>query len=111
VENPETPFSRAPSLHRFANPGRFLRLSGRVLPWLTAAALVSLAIGLGWGLFYAPPDWQQGETVRILYIHVPMAWLPWAAMPDWRLVPSSHWSGDTPWPMWRAGNSRRWEPP
>ena len=75
MENPETPLSRAPSLHRFANPGRFLRLSGRVLPWLTAAALVSLAIGLGWGLFYAPPDWQQGETVRILYIHVPMAWL------------------------------------
>jgi heme exporter protein C len=63
------------SLHRFANPGRFLRLAGRVQPWLTGAALLVLAIGLPWGLFFSPPDWQQGETVRILYIHVPMAWL------------------------------------
>jgi heme exporter protein C len=63
------------SLHRFANPGRFLRLAGRVQPWLVGAALLVLAIGLPWGLWYSPPDWQQGETVRILYIHVPMAWL------------------------------------
>ncbi len=71
------PLSPAPrgGLHRFANPGRFLRLSGRVLPWLTAAAVLTLGIGLPWGLFFSPPDWQQGETVRILYIHVPMAWL------------------------------------
>src|SRR3954471_24494925 len=63
------------SLHRFANPGRFLRLSGRVLPWLTVAALAVLAVGLPWALMFSPPDWQQGETVRLLYIHVPMAWL------------------------------------
>jgi len=75
VENAETQNSRGSSLHRFANPGRFLRLSGRVLPWLTGAAALTLAVGLGWGLFLAPPDWQQGETVRILYVHVPMAWL------------------------------------
>jgi heme exporter protein C len=75
VEHAETPISRAPSLHRFANPGRFLRLSGRVLPWLTGAALLVLGIGLIWGLVFSPPDWQQGETVRILYVHVPMAWL------------------------------------
>jgi len=62
-------------LHRFANPGRFLRLSGRVLPWLVGAALLTLGIGLPWALFFSPPDWQQGETVRILYVHVPMAWL------------------------------------
>ena len=62
-------------LHRFANPGRFLRLSGRVLPWLAGAALLALAVGLPWALFFSPPDWQQGETVRILHVHVPMAWL------------------------------------
>ncbi|GGG32326.1 cytochrome C biogenesis protein CcmC [Caldovatus sediminis] len=63
------------SLHRFANPGRFLRASGRVLPWLSAAAAGVLAAGVAWALAFSPPDWQQGETVRIMYVHVPMAWL------------------------------------
>ena len=63
------------SLHRFANPGQFLRLSGAVLPYLAAAAVALTAIGLGWGLFVAPADWQQGDAVRIMYVHVPAAWL------------------------------------
>jgi heme exporter protein C len=63
------------SLHRFANPGRFLRLSGRVLPPLALAALIVTVIGLVWGLFFAPADWQQGDAVRIMYVHVPSAWL------------------------------------
>jgi heme exporter protein C len=63
------------SLHRFANPGRFLRLSGAVLPWLAAAGMVLTAIGLIWGLWFAPADWQQGDAVRIMYVHVPAAWL------------------------------------
>lgn len=63
------------SLHRFANPGRFLRLSGRALPWLASGALVLTAIGIVWGLFFSPADWQQGDAVRIMYIHVPAAWL------------------------------------
>lgn len=62
-------------MHRFANPGQFLRLSGAVLPWLSAAAVILTAIGLGWGLFLAPADWQQGDAVRIMYVHVPAAWL------------------------------------
>ena len=63
------------TLHRFANPGRFLRATGRLMPILWSAALVVLGIGLAWGLLLSPPDWQQGETVRIMYVHVPMAWL------------------------------------
>jgi len=63
------------NLHRFANPGRFLRQSGAVLPWLSLAALLLTATGLVWGLFFAPADWQQGDAVRIIYIHVPAAWL------------------------------------
>jgi heme exporter protein C len=63
------------SLHRFANPGRFLRLSGKVLPWLTIPAILLTVTGLGWGLFFAPADWQQGDAVRIMYVHVPSAWL------------------------------------
>ena len=63
------------SLHRFANPGRFLRLSGAVLPWLAAAGVALTAVGLVWGLRFAPADWQQGDAVRIMYVHVPAAWL------------------------------------
>ena len=63
------------NLHRFANPGRFLRLSGRVLPWLAASAILVTAAGLAWGLVWSPPDWQQGDAVRIMYVHVPAAWL------------------------------------
>jgi heme exporter protein C len=63
------------SLHRFANPGRFLRLSGAVLPWLAVPGVLLTVIGLVWGLFFAPADWQQGDAVRIMYIHVPAAWL------------------------------------
>ena len=63
------------SLHRFANPGRFLRLTGRMMPWLWALALGITGWGAIWALGFAPADWQQGETVRIMYVHVPMAWL------------------------------------
>ncbi|MEW6125123.1 MAG: heme ABC transporter permease [Pseudomonadota bacterium] len=57
-----------------ANPTRFLAWSGRILPWLAAAAVAALAAGLALA-FAAPADYQQGETVRIMYIHVPFAWL------------------------------------
>ena len=62
------------ALMDFANPTRFLALSGRVLPWLTGLALATLALGF-FLAFRAPEDYQQGETVRIMYIHVPFAWL------------------------------------
>ena len=63
------------SLHRFANPGRFLRLSGAALPYLAFPGVLLTVVGLAWGLFFAPADWQQGDAVRIMYIHVPAAWL------------------------------------
>ena len=63
------------NLHRFANPGQFLRLSGWLLPPLAIAGFVLTVIGLGWGLFFAPADWQQSDAVRIMYVHVPAAWL------------------------------------
>jgi heme exporter protein C len=72
---PTAPVRPARSLHRFANPGRFLRLSGRVFPWLMAGGSVLTIAGLVWGLFFAPADWQQGDASRIMYIHVPSAWL------------------------------------
>jgi len=63
------------SLTDLANPTRFLAFSGAVLPWLWGAAIVGLAAGLYLSFFVAPPDYQQGETVRIMFIHVPSAWL------------------------------------
>jgi heme exporter protein C len=63
------------SLHRFANPGRFLRLSGALLPWFATLGIVLSGVGLAWGLGLSPADWQQGDAVRIMYVHVPAAWL------------------------------------
>jgi heme exporter protein C len=58
-----------------ANPGRFLAIAERVTPWLWGASAVLLAVGLYLSLFVAPPDYQQGDMVRVMYIHVPSAWL------------------------------------
>lgn len=57
-----------------ANPTRFVALAGRLVPWLAGWAALLLAVGLYMG-FTAPEDYQQGITVRIMYIHVPFAWL------------------------------------
>src|SRR3712207_6281864 len=62
-------------MHRFANPARFLRISAPVLRWSTVASIVLFAFGLYFALFHSPADYQQGETVRIMYIHVPAAWM------------------------------------
>jgi len=61
-----------------ANPTRFLSFSARVLPWLAAATAALLVVGLYLAFFVAPPDYQQGDTVRIMFIHVPSAWLSMA---------------------------------
>src|SRR5690554_6683481 len=66
--------ARSSALTDLANPTRFLAIADRVLPWLTGLALAVLAAGLGLA-FAAPEDYQQGITVRIMYIHVPFAWL------------------------------------
>lgn len=60
---------------RLANPTRFMQLSGTLLPIVAAAASVSILYGLYLAFFVSPADYQQGETVRIMYIHVPSAWL------------------------------------
>src|ERR1700744_2261671 len=61
------------SIFEFANPKRFMDVSGAVLPWLTGVTIALLAAGLYLG-FAAPPDYQQGDTVKIMFIHVPAAW-------------------------------------
>jgi heme exporter protein C len=62
-------------MHRFANPNRFLRLANAILPWSAGLTVLLLVAGLYFALLRSPPDYQQGETVRIMYIHVPSAWM------------------------------------
>ena len=57
-----------------ANPTRFIALVARVLPWLIAATILAFALGLH-ETYLAPDDYQQGATVKIMFIHVPNAWL------------------------------------
>ncbi len=62
-------------MHRFANPARFQRLARRILPFFAGATVLFLGFGLYYALIASPADYQQGETVRIMYIHVPAAWM------------------------------------
>ena len=62
-------------IQRFANPNRFMRLSAALVPWMAGATVIFGAAGLYLGLFQAPADYQQGESVRIMYVHVPAAWM------------------------------------
>ena len=65
----------AAAFHRFANPRRFLRLADVLMPWLAGLTALGFAVGLYLALWASPPDYQQGETVRIMYVHVPAAWI------------------------------------
>ena len=60
---------------RLANPTRFMELSSVLLPWFWAGAFLFIGYAMYLVFFVAPPDYQQGETVKIMYIHVPAAWL------------------------------------
>lgn len=62
-------------MFRFANPARFMRWSAAILPWCAGATALLLTAGLVLALFVSPPDYQQGEAVRIMYVHVPAAYL------------------------------------
>ena len=60
---------------RLANPSNFMALSGHLLPWCWGLAAALIGVGLYMAFFGSPPDYQQGQTVKIMYIHVPAAWL------------------------------------
>jgi heme exporter protein C len=62
-------------MFRLANPNRFMQCSGKILPWCAIDTVLLLGAGLYLALFVAPPDYQQGESVRIMYVHVPSAYM------------------------------------
>ncbi len=68
-----TTFAR--SWYRYASPASFYPLAGRLIPVFATLAVLLAGVGLYVGLFVAPTDWQQGEAYRIIYIHVPAAWM------------------------------------
>ena len=70
-------------MHAYANPARFLRIARALTVPLLAVGLLLVVGALGWGLFVAPADRLMGDTVRILYVHVPAAWL---GMGGWTVI-------------------------
>jgi heme exporter protein C len=70
-------------MHVYANPARFLKIARPLTAWLGWAGGAMVVAALAWGLFYTPPERLQGESVRILYVHVPAAWL---AMAGWSAI-------------------------
>ena len=63
------------SVWEYANPTRFMAVTGRMLPFVWVGAVVCLAVGLGWGFFATPDDFRMGSTVKIIYVHVPSAFI------------------------------------
>ncbi len=62
-------------LHKLASPRYFYDITGKWIPWLGGLTVMTLLAGLYYGLLKAPPDYQQGESYRIMFIHVPAAWM------------------------------------
>ena len=60
---------------KYANPTRFLKLANAILPWVTGLTVILIVTGLYFAFAASPPDYQQGQTVRIMYVHVPSAWM------------------------------------
>ncbi|VAW68820.1 Cytochrome c-type biogenesis protein CcmC, putative heme lyase for CcmE [hydrothermal vent metagenome] len=62
-------------VHKFSSPKNFYTMSGKLIPWFVWGFVLTLLAGLYYGLFEAPPDYQQGESYRIMFVHVPAAWM------------------------------------
>ena len=60
---------------RYTSPARFMRIGNAVLPWCAWGSIAVIAVGLYLALITAPPDYQQGDSARIMYVHVPAAWM------------------------------------
>lgn len=62
-------------MHKYFNPGKFYKFSDKIFKYIILITIFSLAVGLYMALFNSPVDYQQGDSVRIMYIHVPSAWM------------------------------------
>lgn len=62
-------------MHKYANPTVFMRIANAIYPWAAGLCALGFVVGLPLALIISPPDYQQGNTVRIMYVHVPAAWM------------------------------------
>ena len=90
-------------LHPYAKPERAYQLCNTLLPWFALPAVVCLVVGTMWGLAYAPQDYQQGDSFRIIYIHVPSAML---SMSTYVAMAIAHrlYGHDCYGPCWRGND-------
>lgn len=84
-------------MHAYANPARFLKIARPLTPVLLGLGLLLILFGSYAGLVMTPPDYLQGDSVRIMYIHVPAAWLGMGDGPVSPLPASFSWCGVTHW--------------
>lgn len=92
-----------------ANPARFMAVSRPLVPVLAAAAVLLLAVGT-WLSFTAPPDYQQGNSVRMMFVHVPAAYMGLFAYACMGGPASPAWSGAMRWPTPQPRPPPRWVP-
>ncbi len=76
-------------LHSLASPARFQRIANAIMPWAVLLTVGLIGTGVVWGLAFSPPDYQQGDTVRVMYIHVPAAWMAMACYAVMALLSAS----------------------
>src|SRR4030095_210549 len=78
-KRPKTKDQRPPlrtmNLYKYSSPVNFYPLAGKMIPWFAIPAAILFAVGLYAGFFVAPTDFQQGDAYRIMFIHVPAAWM------------------------------------
>src|SRR5215470_6134597 len=63
------------NLYKYASPAMFYPLAGKIIPWFAISSAILFVVGLYVGFFVAPVDFQQGDAYRIMFIHVPAAWM------------------------------------
>ena len=63
------------NIWEFANPNNFLRITNKITPFFIILTIITLSTGIIWGLFFTPEDYRQGSSVKIIYVHVPTAFL------------------------------------
>ncbi|NQU56006.1 MAG: cytochrome c biogenesis protein CcsA, partial [Rhodospirillales bacterium] len=83
-------------MHRFANPTRFLRIASVVQPWMAWTTVLLGGAGLYLGLLSSPADYQQGNSVRIMYVHVPAAWMAMFCYSSMAIAAAGGWIWEHP---------------
>ena len=77
--------------HKLGSPPWLYRIAGTILRWLLPITLVALCVGMTWGLLYTAPDFRQGNSYRIIYIHVPAAVFHFSLSQRVRWILSCSW--------------------